>query len=162
MRNKTDVVLSLEMALKAAVYRPQDDSLMAQIAEKNCFNINTFRSSLNPTTSTHKANIYHFEAVLSETQDSRIMDSICAIHGNAAWFELPQVIEDLDHASYITKIGELAQEQGHLSQSIATAISDGRITQHEHDEIYKEVFDLFRVAATLLAMVKNHKERDHG
>ncbi|WP_335956283.1 phage regulatory CII family protein [Acinetobacter bereziniae] len=162
MKNKTDVVLTLEMALKAAVYRPQDDSLMAQIAEKNCFNINTFRSSLNPTTSTHKANIYHLEAVLSETQDNRIMDSICAIHGNAAWFELPKVIEDLDHASYITKIGELAQEQGHLSQSIATAISDGRITQHEHDEIYKEAFDLFRVAATLLAMVKNHKEQDNG
>ena len=37
MRNKTDVVLSLEMALKAAVYRPQDDSLMAQIAEKKLF-----------------------------------------------------------------------------------------------------------------------------
>ncbi len=62
-------VMTLEMALKAAVYRPNDDSLMAQIAEKNAFNINTFRSSLNPTTPTHKANIYHLEAVLSETKD---------------------------------------------------------------------------------------------
>lgn len=76
-------VLSLTMALKAAVYRQNDDSLMAVIAEKNGFNINTFRSSLNPTTPTHKPNIYHLEAVLSETQDGRIMDSICAIHGNA-------------------------------------------------------------------------------
>jgi hypothetical protein len=61
-------VLSLTMALKAAVYRQNDDSLMAVIAEKNGFNINTFRSSLNPTTPTHKPNIYHLEAVLSETQ----------------------------------------------------------------------------------------------
>lgn len=162
MPKKSNTVLSLEMALKAAIYTSEEQSIISRIAEKNGWNITTLRNSLCPTTQTHKANIYHLEAVLSETKDFRIMDSLCAIHGNAAWFELPQVFEDLDHASYITKIGELAQEQGHLSQSIATAISDGRITQHEHDEIYKEVFDLFRVAATLLAMVKNHKEQDHG
>ena len=82
-------VMSLEMSLKAAVDSESDDSVMHRIAQKNGFNINTFRSSLNPTTPTHKANIYHLEAVLSETQDPRIMDSLCAIHGNAAWFELP-------------------------------------------------------------------------
>ena len=32
-------VLSLSMALKAAVYRQNDDSIMAIIAEKNGFNI---------------------------------------------------------------------------------------------------------------------------
>ena len=84
-------VMPLELALKASVSRPNDDCMMAHIAEKNGFNINTFRNSLNPTTPTHKANIYHLEAVLSETKDGRIMDSICAIHGNAAWFELPKV-----------------------------------------------------------------------
>ncbi|MFX6544581.1 phage regulatory CII family protein, partial [Acinetobacter baumannii] len=68
-REKT--VMSLEQALKAAVYRPGDEYLMAQIAEKNGWNINTFRSSINPTTPTHKANIYHFEAILDETKDSR-------------------------------------------------------------------------------------------
>ncbi|WP_049044185.1 phage regulatory CII family protein [Acinetobacter bereziniae] len=162
MSKKSNTVLSLEMALKAAIYTSEEQSIISRIAEKNGWNITTLRNSLCPTTQTHKANIYHLEAVLSETKDFRIMDSLCAIHGNAAWFELPQVIEDLDHASYITKIGELAQEQGHLSQSVALAISDGRITQQEHDEIYKEVFDLFRVTATLLAMVKNQKERDHG
>lgn len=151
--------MTLEMALKAAVYRPNDDSLMAQIAEENCFNINTFRSSLNPSTPTHKANIYHFEAVLSKTQDKRIMDSVCAIHGNAGWFELPALTEDLNHAEYITQIGQLAQEQGALSQSVANAISDGRITNLEHDEIYQEVLDLVRVASTLMAMVKKQRER---
>lgn len=87
------------------------------------------------------------------------MDSICVIHGNAGWFELPQVTEDLNHAEYITQIGQLAQEQGALSQSIATAISDGRITNLEHDEIYQEVLDLVRVASTLMAMVKKQRER---
>jgi hypothetical protein len=159
MKHDSNFVMTLEMALKAAVYRPNDDSLMAQIAEKNCFNINTFRSSLNPSTPTHKANIYHLEAVLSETKDKRIMDSMCAIHGNAGWFELPPVTEDLNHAEYITQIGQLAQEQGALSQSIATAISDGRITNIEHDEIYQEVLDLVRVASTLMAMVKKQRER---
>ena len=162
MSKQSSKLMSLEMALKAAVYTSEEQSLISVIAEKNGWNITTLRNSLCPTTTTHKANIYHFEAVLAETQDSRIMDSVCAIHGNAAWFELPAVIESLEHVEYINKIGELAQEQGQLSQSIALAISDGRITQQEHDEIYKEVFDLFRVTATLFAMVKNQKERDNG
>ena len=152
-------VLSLSMALKAAVYRQNDDSIMAIIAEKNGFNINTFRSSLNPTTPTHKANIYHLEAVLSETQDARIMDSICAIHGNAAWFEFPEITEDLEHSNYISKVGALAQEQGELAQSIANAVADGRITKLEEDEIYQEVLDLVRVATSLLAMVKKQREQ---
>ena len=52
-------VLPLELALKAAVSNSdKDDCMMAVIAEKNGFNINTFRSSVNPTTPTHKPNIY--------------------------------------------------------------------------------------------------------
>ena len=145
-------VLSLSMALKAAVYRQNDDSIMAIIAEKNGFNINTFRSSLNPTTPTHKANIYHLEAVLSETQDARIMDSICAIHGNAAWFELPK-------HDFVMKIGKLAREQGDLSQSIATAIGDGVVSKDELAIIQKDVMDLIRVALTLFAMVEQQHEQ---
>lgn len=150
-------IMSLTMALKAAVYRQSDDSLMAIIAEKNGFNINTFRSSLNPTTPTHKPNIYHLEAVLAETQDSRIMDSICAIHGNAGWYELPK-IADLNATDFVKKIGSLAREQGDLAQSIAEAISDNRISNDEHNIIQKDVLDLIRVALTLLAMVESHKD----
>lgn len=162
MSKQQSKLISLEMALKVAVYTSEEQSLISVIAEKNAWNITTLRNSLCPTTTTHKANIYHFEAILAETQDSRIMDSVCAIHGNAAWFELPAVVDSLEHAEYINKIGELAQEQGQLSQSVALAISDGRISKNEHDAIYKEVLDLVRVASTLLAMVKNQKERDHG
>ena len=162
MINNKNKVLPLSMALRAAVYSEGDQSLISQIAEKNCWNLTTFRNSLCPTTTTHKANIYHLEAVLSETQDKGIMDSICAIHGNAGWFELPKVSENLDQANYINKLGELAQEQGHLAQSIATAISDGLITKDERNEIQKEVLDLVRVATTILAMVKNQYEADQG
>ena len=90
MVKKNQKVLPLSMALRAAVYSETDHSLMAHIAEKNCWNITTFRNSLCPTTTTHKANIYQLEAVLAETRDPGIMDSICAIHGNAGWFELPK------------------------------------------------------------------------
>ena len=162
MKKHFNTVMTLEMSLKAAVYRANDDSLMAQIAEKNCFNINTFRSSLNPTTTTHKANIYHLEAVLSETKDPRVMDSLCAIHGNAAWFELPNISQDLSQVEYISKIGELANEQGQLAKSVAEAIADGFINQNEHDRIQKEVLDLIRVASTILTMVQNQLERDNG
>lgn len=162
MINKNNKVLSLSMALRAAVYSDGDQSLISQIAEKNCWNLTTFRNSLCPTTTTHKANIHHLEAVLAETQDRGIMDSICAIHGNAGWFELPEVNKNLDQASYINKLGELAQEQGQLAHSIATAVSDGLITLDEKTEIQKEVLDLVRVATTILAMVKNHYQVDQG
>lgn len=159
MVKKNRKVLPLSMALRAAVYSETDHSLMAHIAEKNCWNITTFRNSLCPTTTTHKANIYHLEAVLAETRDPGIMDSICTIHGNAGWFEFPEISEDLDQSNYISKVGELAQEQGELAQSIANAVADGRITKVEEDEIYQEVLDLVRVATSLLAMVKKQREQ---
>ena len=146
-------VMSLEMSLKAAVDSESDDSVMHRIAQKNGFNINTFRSSLNPTTPTHKANIYHLEAVLSETQDPRIMDSLCAIHGNAAWFELPE-IEHMNQINFMNKIGKLAREQGVLAQSIAAALSDGSINNDELSVIRKDAYDLIRITATLLAMAE--------
>src|SRR5690554_3999190 len=121
MTNKKEKILPLSMSLRAAVYSDGDQSLISHIAEKNCWNVTTFRNSLCPTTTTHKANIHHLEAVLAETQDSRIMDSICAIHGNAGWFELPAV-KDLDQVNYMKKLGELAQEQGSLARSIAEAV----------------------------------------
>ena len=150
-------VMSLQMALKASVYRHNDDSMMAYISEKNGWNINTFRSSLNPTTPTHKPNIYHLEGVLAETKDARIMDSICAIHGNAAWFELPKV-NVLSDSDFISKVGRLAQENGDLVQSIVTAIKDGVISADELAVIRKESYDLIRIAAPLLAMAELHHE----
>lgn len=159
MINKKDKVLPLSMALRAAVYSEGDQSLISHIAEKNCWNVTTFRNSLCPTTTTHKANIYHLEAVLAETRDPGIMDSICAIHGSAGWFEFPKLNEHLDQVNYLGKIGELAQEQGALAQSIANAVSDGRITKLEEDGIYQEVLDLVRVATSLLAMVKKQREQ---
>lgn len=150
-------VMPLELALKASVSRPNDDCMMAHIAEKNGFNINTFRNSLNPTTPTHKANIYHLEAVLSETKDARIMDSLCSIHGNAAWFELPKV-EVQSNADFIFKVGKLAHENGDLIQSIVAAIKDNVITGDELAVIRKEAYDLIGIAATLLAMAELHHE----
>jgi hypothetical protein len=157
MINKKDKVLPLSMALRAAVYSDGDQSLISRIAEKNCWNITTFRNSLCPTTTTHKANIYHLEAVLAETKDPRIMDSICAIHGKAAWLELPDLHETTE-TNFLKKIGKLAREQGELSQSIAEAISDKSICSDEYDVIHKDVMDLIRVALTLLAMVESHKD----
>ena len=150
-------VMSLQMALKASVYRHNDDSMMAYIAEKNGWNINTFRSSLNPPTPTHKPNIYHLEGVLADTKDARIMDSICAIHGNAAWFELPKV-NVLSDSDFISKVGRLAKENGDLVQSIVTAIKDSVISADELAVIRKESYDLIRIAATLLAMAELHHE----
>lgn len=161
MINKKEKVLPLSLALRAAVYAKDDQSLISRIAEKNCWNLTTFRNSLCPTTTTHKANIHHFEAVLNETRDGGIMDSVCAIHGNAAWFELPQ-LENLTKADFVMKIGKLAQEQGDLSQSIATAIGDGVISGEELSVIRKDAYELIRVVSTLLAMAEEQYRGDHA
>ena len=155
MINKKDKVLPLSMALRAAIYSDGDQSLISYIAEKNCWNLTTFRNSLCPTTTTHKANIYHLEAVLAETRDSGIMDSICAIHGNAAWFELPKV-DVLSNSDFIFKVGKLAHENGDLVQSIVAAIKDNVITADELAVIRKESYELIGIAATLLAMAELH------
>ena len=81
------------------------------------------------------------------------MDSLCAIHGNAAWFELPE-IEHMDQINFMSKIGKLAREQGVLAQSIAAALSDGSINNDELSVIRKDAYDLIRIAATLLAMAE--------
>lgn len=154
---KNQKVLSLSMALRAAVYSDGDHSLMALIAEKNCWNLTTFRNSLCPTTTTHKANIHHLEAVLAETKDPAIMDSICAIHGSAGWFELPET-KGLSEADFITKIGHLAREQGDLSQSVALAIADKVITKEEADVIHKDVLNLVRATMNLQALVEAYRE----
>lgn len=112
---------------------------------------------MNPTTPTHKANIYHLEAVLSETKDGRIMDSICAIHGNAAWFRLPKV-EVLSSADFIFKVGKLAHENGDLIQSIVAAINDNVITGDELAVIRKEAYELIGIASTLFQMAELHHE----
>lgn len=153
MIKKKEKILPLSLALRSAVYSNDEQSLISYIAEKNCWNITTFRNSLCPTTTTHKANIYHLEAVLAETQDSGIMDSICAIHGNAAWFELPKV-EVLSSSDFVMKVGKLAHENGDLTQSIVAAIKDSVINEDELEVIRKDAHDLIRVAATLLAMAE--------
>lgn len=157
MPKNSNTVLSLELALKAAIYTSEEQSIISRIAEKNGWNITTLRNSLCPTTQTHKANIYHLEAVLSETKDFRIMDSLCAIHGNAAWFELPRV-EVLSNADFIMKVGKLAHETGDLTQSIVAAINDSLITDDELAVIRKEAFDLIRIAAMLLSMSELHNK----
>ncbi|WP_336916616.1 phage regulatory CII family protein [Acinetobacter modestus] len=155
---KKVAVLSLELAIKAAVSNSdKDDCMLAIIAQKNGFNINTFRSSVNPSTTTHKANIHHLEAILAETQDPRIMDSLCAIHGNAGWFELPET-KGLKDSDFINKIGHLAREQGDLSQSVAMAISDKVITKDEADVIHKDVLNLVRATMNLYALVEAYRE----
>lgn len=83
------------------------------------------------------------------------MDSICAMHGNACWFELPEV-EVSSNADFIMKIGKLAQENGDLTQSIVAAINDNIITDDELAMIRKEAYDLIRIAAKLLAMAELH------
>lgn len=88
------------------------------------------------------------------------MDSICAIHGNAGWFELP-LVKGLKDSDFMAQIGVLAREQGDLSQSVANAISDKVITKDEAAIIQKDVLNLVRATMNLYAMVEAYQEQGH-
>lgn len=148
-------VLSLELAIKAAVYSHREHSTVHAICEANGWNPTTFRNSINPTTPSHKCNIHHLEGILAYTKDLRILDALCSIHGNAVCIELPPVTIP-DQANYLAKMGELAREQGELSSKIALAVADGLLTACEVAQVEQEVFELVRVATQLLKMVKTH------
>lgn len=154
MQKRETSVLTLSQALKAAVSQvgQQKSSSMAHIAEKYGFNYATFSNCLNPTTPSHTPNIHHLEAVLAETKDGRILDSLCAIRGNACWFELPDV--EVSHFDFIRKIGKLGQEMGDLASSVCNAIQDQHICEDELAVIQKDVFNLLRVTTEILKMTE--------
>lgn len=155
-------VLPLAEALKAAVSpdNKSKSSVIINIAEKYGFNPTTFANCLNPSTPSHTPNIHHLQAVLAETKDGRILDSLCDIHGKAAWFELPDV--DVSAVNFLAHVGELGREMGDLTSSVCRAIEDGSICKHDRSVIQKDVFELIRVAVEILAMADLAMEKSHN
>lgn len=156
---RISAVLTPQQALKAAV-SPTDrphSSLLGQIAEKYGFNYATFANCLNPTTPSHTPNIHHIVAVLAETKDMRILDSFCAVHGNAFCCELPEV--DVGAFEYVALIGDLGKEMADLARSVSKSIKDGQIGTDEWAVIQKDVFDLMRITAQIYRIMESASKK---
>lgn len=142
-------VLQLEVAL----YRACKDrhGSMSAIAEMHGFSRDHFINQLDPNKPNCHVSPEAIEAIVAYTKDPRILDSVCVAHGNAAWFELPDLAA-LDQCDFYQIMGKCGIELGEMSKTICDAISDGRISSIENAMIKKECMDVIRVAAQIMAM----------
>lgn len=148
-RVATTAILPLEVAL----YRACKDrhGSMSAIAETHGFSRDHFINQLDPNKTNCHVHPEAIEAITGYTKDPRILDSMCAAHGNAAWFELP-ALDELDQCDFYKAMGQCGIELGDLSKTICLSISDAHISLIENATIKKECMDVIRVAAHIMAM----------
>lgn len=150
-RAATTAILPLEVAL----YRACKDrhGSMSAIAEIHGFSRDHFINQLDPNKSNCHVHPEAVEAITGYTKDPRILDSMCAAHGNAAWFELPD-FEALEQHDFMFDLGAACNEVGHLSKTVCESLHDDRITEIEAARIEKDCMSLIRAVLHLRAMAQ--------
>lgn len=96
----------------------------------------------------HTLNIREFEEILGFTRDPRIMDSICAIYGDAAWVDLGTAT--INDGQLLTGAAELFERVGHMARDLAAALADGRV---DADELAVLEMDAARLHQTLQSII---------
>ena len=97
-------VLPLDLAVYQTTKRER--GLVHFICGKYGLNYNTVSAQINPNNDSHTLSPDTIEYVLTHAQNkSLIMDAICCAHGNAAWFELPDV-KDGEMFDDIVELGQ--------------------------------------------------------
>ena len=150
------------LPLAVACHRATADQRgsIGAIAEIHGWNYNTLALQLNPARDSHTLPPDVIEAVLAYTQDGRILDSMCAAHGNAAWFELP-ASDDADLQCLLAGYGDIARQMGELGGSLSQAIIDRHINQDELAELQKLTQRLIGASQRLIRQARavvNHGE----
>ena len=136
------------LPLKQAVYQAckKEHGTIAAIAATFGCNPHTLSLQINPNRDGHTLPPETIEMVIDYTKDTGILDSICAAHGNAGWFLLPDD-DTNDQTEYMKNLGELGQKFGEMLNTAVNAHADAVITPAEYDEIAK-------VSNALMATIK--------
>lgn len=90
----------------------------------------TLRGKVNPNTDRNLLSLQEADTLMARTGDFRILHALAATHG----FVLDRV-EAPTSGSMISALLTAAHAKGDLSQLVADAISDGKVTPNEADEI---------------------------
>lgn len=146
------------LSLETALFRACKDrrGSIGAICELYGLKVPTLTSKLNPALDTHHCNPADIEAVLSYTKDSRIMDAVCAAHGNAVWYELPTLESD-DDCELFAVFGDLSKRVGDLGHGLFASMSDGVIDADELDALRKYQAQLHTATAALIAAAERHQ-----
>ena len=125
-------VLSLEQAIYQTTKRER--GLVGAICSIYGLNYNTVSAQINPNNDSHTLSPDTIEYVLTHAQNkSLIMDAICCAHGNAGWFELP----DVKDGEMFGDIAELGQKFVDMNSTTIEALADRVITQDEYKAMQK-------------------------
>jgi len=109
------------------------------------------RGKVNPNNDRNLLSLQEADALMGKTGDFRILHALCANHGFVAL-----LVDAPQSGSVITSLLDAASANGDLSQLVRDAMSDGRITRNEADQIA-------RACATVMAsiaQVSRHAEAD--
>lgn len=146
------------LPLKQAVYQAikSHRGVLGQIAEIYGMSYDTLALQVNPNRDCHTLKPETIELVLEHTQDPRILDAICAAHGNAGWFIVP---DPSTHSEYMQNLGELGRRFGDMVNTAIQAHADGIIEPDEYAAIEKQYYALVGTAKALLESAKQNMER---
>lgn len=147
-------VLSLDQAVYQACKKER--GALGKIAEIYGVNYNTLALQTNPNRSCHTLAPETIELVLEHTQSTRIMDAICAAHGNAGWFLLPDTDTQCDE---IVDIALLGQKFADLNSTSLEAYADKIIKPDEFTSMQKDGYALISHIQTILKNAERNMEK---
>lgn len=159
--NQQQRATSTVLPLKAALYHAVHDQRggVGAVAGAYGFNVNTLQHKLNLNNEgRHVLTATEFEAILAFTRDPRIMDSLCAVYGDAAWFDLGGITQAGDDSLFL-QVGELVQTVGSTAKHVAEALADGRISAAELAQLEA---DAMRMHAHVQALIAAARARMEG
>lgn len=151
------------LPLDVSLYRACKDrhGSKAAIAEINGFNPMVFSKCVDINNSQYRLHPEHIEAILSYTQDIRILQSAAAAHGNAVVYELPSYV-DIHDSGFLARIGEVSKSMGELFNTVSEALKDDRIVDIELSMIEKDAMCLIAAVAQLKKLARQKSDHDAG
>lgn len=93
-----------------------------------------FRNKLNPHDDTHILGLHEFVAILDVTGDLSALETLCAMFGCELTRKPESRARDLMAAVLSADV-----EHGDITRAIQSALSDGRLSARERNEIVKEI-----------------------
>lgn len=149
-------VLPLHLALYHAA-RDYPGGIKA-VAATYGLNPTTLQHKLSPTHEPHRPALEDLEAVLSVTEDTRILDSIGEVAGGCIWvYPCPRHAEG-PMVGMMASVAELQRRVSDTVTTISESLEDGVIHPHEARELHKRVRELMAAALSIEVAAENYGE----
>lgn len=149
------------LPLRTAVYHAAHDIKGGVGATAGAFgyNANTLQHKISITgDGRHVLTVPEFQSILSYTRDPRLMDSLCQVFNDAAWFDLGG-LSSLTDSSLFQQVGNMVSQVGETTQHVAEAMADGYISA---DELAQLERDAARLHATIQTLIGTARARMDG